>query len=112
MENNIFDSLQEAIKQAEYEAFKRGFKANTIVINEKFSFVKSFVAQKINRVVMYPPVIMGYKLLVGKLPDNDADFMMFYQNNIPSAEERIAELEKENEMLKAKLQELKEKIEE
>lgn len=62
------------LKEAEEEAILNGINANTIILNEKYAYVKEFYwSIKVNdfwsESAQCPPILLGKELLLAPLPD-------------------------------------------
>ena len=105
MINNIMEHIQKAALQAE----KEHFKANTIIIDTELAIMNNVYVPKIYGYDIYPPMIMGLKVMyVNNLTENyDVNFIIT-NTNTKTIEDELTALREENEMLKEKLSKLKE----
>ncbi|MCX4384291.1 MAG: hypothetical protein OSJ39_00660 [Clostridia bacterium] len=65
-------SFISAIRNAQTEAWKRQIEANTIVIDNRFRYVKPFVLLSSWSNIYFPPMIMGMEIKFADLPNNAA----------------------------------------
>lgn len=64
------------VTKAQEEAEKRLIEANTIVIDNRFRYIKPFAMPQEQSAICFPPMIMGMELKFAELPNN-ADFVLF-----------------------------------
>ena len=76
--DDFMNQIMCEINKAQKEAFKKGIEANSIILNENHTYVKSFyysvcrLGMDIYDTVQYQyvgPMIMGKKLFLGPLPE-------------------------------------------
>lgn len=81
----------EKIQQAQVEAIKKGIKANTVIINDKIGYVKSFL---LGRNSIFPPMICGLEAeITDELPEY-YDFLI-YENPVTKMDRLISDIRKE-----------------
>lgn len=103
MINNIIDH----IRKAQIEAQKQHFKANTIIIDTELARMNEVYAPSFDGYQICPPMIMGLEVKYQNnlTKDYGVNFILtktFTQND------ELSELRKENEILREKLNKLKE----
>ena len=65
---DIYDKFATTIREAKDKALEKGIQANTIVLNSNFEYLREFY-YSINRdIYKVKPMILGYKLMLGRLP--------------------------------------------
>lgn len=97
---NLVDIIAKEIIEAKIEALKKGILANRLIINEKYSFIKSFLFGTRHT----PPMIAGMHTIFSDLPE-DIDYVVFYSKYCDEVGnddivQKIKKLEKENKQLK------------
>jgi hypothetical protein len=103
MTEEFIGSIIDHIAQAKSEAYKRGIKANAVVISDKLYF---------SRLLGYGvdvPMVCGLKCIYSEdLPD-DTSFAVCKAHSLPvTKDERIRELEEENQRLNEAIERVKE----
>ena len=98
-----YENVYEHIKQCLNEAMIRGIEANAILVKKEFAITQGFYSPELNGV--FPSMICGLKVIYteDKLPFN-ANFVITKADNVISDFEK---LQKENEILKEKLENIK-----
>lgn len=106
----MIDNIIDHIRKAELEARKQHFKANTIIIDTDLARMNEIYVPYFNGYSVYPPMIMGLevKYINNLTKDYNVNFIV---TNSHTIQDELAELRKENEMLKEKLNKLKEVFE-
>lgn len=72
MANQTNKSIFELIREAQIEAFRRGIKANSVIINENMVEVRPHGFESFNNYVDIPPMICGLNVVLTKdeLPED------------------------------------------
>lgn len=100
--DNMLDEIIAKVKKAKQEAIRRGIEANAIAIDDDLYY------SHFNNGYEDVPMICGLKILCkdGCFPDN-VSFALLKADHLPETkQERLTRLERENERLKEKLQEI------
>ena len=106
----MIDNIIDHIRKAELEARKQHFKANTIIIDTGLASMNYIYAPSFDGYSVYPPMIMGLevKYVNNLTKDYSVNFIV---TNTHTIQDELTDLRKENEMLKEKLNKLKEVFE-
>lgn len=106
----MIDNIIDHIRKAELEARKQNFKANTIIIDTDLAKTNYIVAPFFDGYRVYPPMIMGLevKYVNNLTKDYNVNFIV---TNSHTIQDELVELRKENEMLKEKINKLKQVFE-
>lgn len=94
------------VTKAQEEAVKRLIEANTIVIDNRFRYVKPFAMAQAHGAICFPPMIMGMELKFANLPNN-ADFLLFEADKT-EYERKVQEIREQ--AIKEFAEKLKEKL--
>lgn len=103
----MIDNIIDHIRKAQVEAQKQHFKANTIIIDTELAQMNDLYAPTFEGYSVYPPMIMGLevKYQTNLTKDYGVNFIL---TETHTTNDELSKLRKENEILREKLNKLKE----
>lgn len=101
----MIDNIMEHIYKAQIEARKQHIKANTIIIDEELARTENLLIDN----YIIPPMIMGLEVKYLKHLTKDYGFNFMLADS-PTMQDKIKNLELENDYLRAKLKRIEELV--
>lgn len=106
----MIKDIYDHIRKAEVEARKQHFKANTIIIDTELAKMNEVYAPTFDGYSICPPMIMGLEVKYQNNLTKDYG-VNFILTETHTQNDELVKLRRENEMLKEKLNKLKEAFE-